>query len=88
MQIISNDKEDASVFNPVKLINTEDLIGEFAFGIASIIQQYSNNIKELGKMKDYQVKFYFDEKINPVAFPPRSVPYQLQTRVADSSDND
>ena len=38
LQIISTDKEDTSVFNPVKMINTDDLNGEFAFEIVSIIQ--------------------------------------------------
>ena len=44
LQIISIDKEDTSVFDPVKMINTDDLKaniktnGEFAFEIVSIIQ--------------------------------------------------
>ena len=38
LQLVSTDKEDTSVFNPVKMINTDDLNGEFAFEIVSIIQ--------------------------------------------------
>ena len=87
LQIIAIDKEDTSVFNPVKTINTDDLNGEFAFEIASVIQQYPNNFKGLGKTKDYQVKLYSDEKIKPVAVPLRPVPYLLQTSVADSLEN-
>ena len=69
------------------MIDTDDLNGEFAFEIASVIQQFPNNFKGLGKMKDYQVKLYPDEKIKPVAVPPRSVPYHLQARVPDSLAN-
>ena len=76
--IISIDKEDTSLFNPIKIIHTDNLNGDFAFEIASIIQQYPNNFKGLAKMKDYQVKLYSDEKVKPVAVPPRSVPYHLQ----------
>lgn len=38
-------------------------------------------------MKDYQVKLYSDEKLKPVAVPPRSVPDHLKVRVADSLEN-
>ena len=62
MQIISNDKEDASVFNLVKMIDIDDLNGEFAFEIASIIQQHPNNFKGLGKMKDYKLSFILMKK--------------------------
>ena len=87
MQIISIDKKDASVFNPVKMIDTDDLNGGFVFETVSITQQYPNSFKGLGKMKNYQVKFYSDEKIKSVAVKPRSAPYNLQARVADSLEN-
>ena len=45
LQIISSDKEDTSVFNPVKMIDADGLNGEFAFEIASIIHQCPNNFK-------------------------------------------
>ena len=35
---------------------------KFTFKIASIIQQYPNSFKRIGKKKDYQVKFYSDKK--------------------------
>ena len=57
----------------------------FAFEMASIVQQYPSKVLE--KMKDYQVKLYSDEKRKPVLVPPRSVPYHLQARVADSLEN-
>ena len=38
-------------------------------------------------MKDYQVKLFSVEKIKPVTVLPRSVPYHLQARVADSLEN-
>ena len=69
------------------MINTDDLNSQFAFDIASIVQQYPNNFKGPGKMKGYQVKLYSDEKIEPVAVPPRSASYHLQARVADSLAN-
>ena len=78
------DNEDELVFNPVKMIDTDESKGEFTFDIASIIQQYLENFKGLGKLNNYQVKLYFDENVKPVAVPPRTIPYHLQTRVADS----
>ena len=87
LKIISMDNEDELVFNPVKMIDTDESKGEFTFDIASIIQQYPENFKGLGKLNNYQVKLYFDENVKPVAVPPRTIPYHLQTRVADSIDN-
>ena len=46
------------------MIDTDDLNGGFVFEIVSITQQYPNSFKGLEKMKNYQVKFYSDEKIN------------------------
>ena len=87
LKIISMDNEDELVFNPVKMIDTDESKGEFTFDIASIIQQYPENFKGLGKLNNYQVKLYFDENVKPVAVPPRTIPYHLQTRVADSLDS-
>ena len=70
------------------MINTDDLNSQFAFDITSIVQQYPNNFKGPGKMEGYQVKLYSDEKIEPVAVPPRSAPYHLQARVTDSLANE
>ena len=78
---------DEVVFNPIKMIDTDDSKGEFALDIASIIQQYPENFKGLGKLNNYQVKLYFDENIKPVAVPPRTIPYHLLARVADSINN-
>ena len=87
LQIFSIDKEDTLVFDLVKIIDSGYLNSEFAFEIASIIQQDPDNFKGLEKIKDYQVKLYPDEKIRPVVVPPRSVLYHLQARVADSLEN-
>ena len=51
LQIISTDNKDEVVFNLVKMIDTDESKGEFAFDITSIIQQYPDNFKGLGKMK-------------------------------------
>ena len=51
LQIISTDNKDEVVFNLVKMIDTDESKGEFAFDMASIIQQYPDNFKGLGKMK-------------------------------------
>ena len=87
LQIILTDNKDEAVFNPVKMIDTDESNGEFAFDIASIIQPFPDNFKGLGKMKNYQVKLYSDENVKPVAIPPRTIPYHLRARVADSIDN-
>ena len=60
---------------------------EFAFEIASTIQQYPNNFKGFGKIKVYQVKFNPDKKSKPAAVPKTPVPYPLQVRVAGSLEN-
>ena len=86
LQIILTDNKDEAVFNPVKMIDTDESKGEFAFDIASIIQPYPDNFKGLGKMKNYQVKLYSDENVKPVAVPPRAIPYHLRARVADFID--
>lgn len=44
------------------MIDTGNLKGEFRFEIASIIQLFPNNFKGLGKMEDYHVQSYYDEK--------------------------
>ena len=88
LQIISIDNKDEVVFNPVKMIDTDESKGEFATDIASVIQQHPDNFKGLGKMKNYQMKLYSDENVKPVAVSPSSTPYQLPpARVADSIDN-
>ena len=51
LQIISTDNKDEVVFNLVKMIDTDESKGEFAFDMASIIQQNPDNFKGLGKMK-------------------------------------
>ena len=44
------------------MIDTDNLKGEFRFETASIIQLFPNNFKGLGKMEDYHVQSYYDEK--------------------------
>ena len=51
LQIISIDNKDEVVFNLVKMIDSDESKGEFALDMASIIQQYPDNFKGLGKMK-------------------------------------
>ena len=36
------------------MIDTDESKGEFAFDIASVIQQHPDNFKGLGKMKNYK----------------------------------
>ena len=85
LQIISIDNK--VVFNRIKMIDTDESKGEFAFDIASIIQQYPDSFKGLGKMKNYQVKLYSDKIVKPVAILPRAILFHLRDRVADSIDN-
>ena len=44
------------------MIDTDNLKGEFRFETASIIQLFPNNFTGLGKMEDYHVQSYYDEK--------------------------
>ena len=61
-QILSIDNDDVSVFSPHKIIYTDNLNCEFAFEIASIIQQYPNNLKRLEKMKVTKLNFILMKK--------------------------
>ena len=54
---------------------------------ASIIQQYIDNFKVLGKIKSYQVKLYSHKNVKPVAVSPRTIPYHLWARFVESVDN-
>ena len=87
LKIISLDKDDNHVFNPVLMISSQEKDGEFINNICSILQHYPQNFKGLGKLRNYQVKLYTDNSIKSVAVPPRSVPYHLKGRVFDAIDN-
>ncbi len=51
--------------------------------IKSIIAQYEELFRGIGKLKDYQVKLHVDNDIVPVAQPHRRVPYSLRKKIAD-----
>ena len=86
LKIISLDKDDNHIFNPVLMISTQEKDGEFISDISSIREHYLQNFKGLGKLQNFQVKLYTDNSIKPVAIPPRSVPYHLKARVSDATD--
>ena len=82
LKIISLDKDDHHIFNPVLMILSQEKDGEFISNICSILQHYPQNFKGLRKLRNYQVKLYTDNSIKLVAVPPRSVPYHLKGRVS------
>ena len=87
LKIISLDKDDNHIFNPVLMISSQEKDGEFINNICSILQHYPQNFKGLGKLQNYQVKLYTNNSIKPVAFPPRSVPHHLKGRISDAIEN-
>ena len=86
-KIISLDKDDNHIFNPVMMISSQEKDGEFINNICSILQRYPQNFKGLEKLRNYQIKLYTDNSIKPIAVPPRSVSYHLKGRVSDTIDN-
>jgi hypothetical protein len=65
----------SEVFQPINMID------EQKNELQHILQNYPQNFKGLGKMKNYQVKLHVDPNVKPVASPPRATPYHLQERV-------
>ena len=49
-------------------------------GVQAIVAKYPDVFKGIGKLRNHQVKFYVNENVNPVAVPPRAVPYHLKSR--------
>ena len=64
------------VFYPVNMIEHKE-----KGGIQEIIQQYPSNFKGIGKLKNTQVKLYYDKNVKPVAEPARTIAYHLTDRV-------
>ena len=46
-----------------------------------LMQQYPSLFKGIGKLKGVQVKLHIDKKVNPVAQPPRRIPFHLRKKV-------
>ena len=87
LKIISLDKDDNHIFNPILMISSQGKVQKLINNICSILQHYPQNFKGLGKLRNYQVKLYTDNSIKPVAVPPRFVSYYLKGRVSDAIDN-
>ena len=80
LKIITTDKND-TLFSSMELLEGErEVSGEFSFRIFSILEKYAENFHGLGKMNDYQVKFY---TVKPIAVPPQPIPNHLIARVGD-----
>ena len=87
LKIISLDKDDNHIFYLVLMISSQEKDGEFINNVCSILQHYPQYFKSLGKLQNYQVRFYTDNSIKSLAVPLRSVPYHLKGRVFDVIDN-
>ena len=87
LKIISLDKDDNHIFNPVLMVSSQEKDGEFIHDICSILKHYPQNFNGLGKLRNYQVKLYTDNSIKSVALPPSSAPYHLKARGFDAIDN-
>ena len=46
----------------------------------SLIQQYPNVFKGIGKLEQYKAKIYIDDSVPPVAAPSRPIPFHLRDR--------
>ena len=78
LKIISLDKGDNHILNPVLTTSSQEKDGEFINNICLVLQYYPRNFKGLRKLRNYQVKLYTGNSIKSVAAPPRSVPYYLK----------
>ena len=86
-KIISLDKDDNHIFNPILMISSQGKVQKLINNICSILQHYPQNFKGLGKLRNYQVKLYTNNSIKPVVLTPRSAPYYLKVMVYDAIDN-
>ena len=67
--------ETVNLVNMIKV--NEPLVKE---RLQRILAKHTQIFYGIGKLKDYQVKFYVNENIKPVVVPPSAVPYHLKSR--------
>ena len=49
-----------------------------------ILQRFPEAFRGIGKLRDYQVKFYIDQTVSPVIAPHRPVPFHLREKFNQS----
>ncbi|KAK3741166.1 hypothetical protein QZH41_002990 [Actinostola sp. cb2023] len=52
----------------------------------SVMDKYKEVFKDVGKLKDYQLKLHIDPNVTPVAQQARRVPYSLKDKVQEKID--
>ena len=72
-----------NVFNAINMIGTPDSKEE----IQDILLKYNENFKDLGKLRNHQVKFHTDPNVKPITQAARTIPYHLQERANEVLEN-
>ena len=70
-----------STFKPINMIKSEN-----KEQFQEILQQLPELFNAIGKLKNYKVELLTDEKVKPVAEPPRRMQYHLVDRVGKALD--
>ena len=55
---------------------------------ASLIEEYDDLFRGLGKLKNYQIKLHIDENVPPVAQPHRRVPFHVRKQLEEQLRRD
>ena len=55
--------------------------------IQSCLAEYPDNFKDIGKLKNYQIKLHIKTEAIPVGTNPRSKPYHLRDQASTESTN-
>ena len=56
--------------------------------VESLVESYSDLFEGLGKLKGFQVHLYMDKSVQPVAQPPRRIPFHVRKKLEEQLLND
>ena len=56
--------------------------------VESLVESYSDLFEGLGKLKGFQVHLYVDKNVQPVAQPPRRIPFHVRKKLEEQLLND
>ena len=59
----------------------DDNIASVSSETESILRSFQDRFEGLGKLKDFQLKLYVDENVEPVAQPARKIPFKMREKV-------
>ncbi len=56
--------------------------------VESLVESYSDQFEGLGKLKGFQVRLHVEDSVQPVAQPPRRVPFHVRKKIEEQLLND